>query len=470
MRHCKDKEYIEQIRDNHNGVVSDLVAKSQWGAITGNIEDQSDLIDKLGSLKDEITEQIPTKVSQLDIDINVAYEDDIPTKVSQLENDVPYLTQHQDLSNYATKQNLEDAIAQEDQNVINYLQENYQPKGNYQQSGEYLTVNDLDDWATKEELRQAIITEDNNIIEYLEENYQPKGDYQPLGDYPTIYEMNSAFQSCRQTCATNLRNAILQEDQNILDYIDEHSQPKGNYLTEHQDISHLATKAELPSVPTMVSAFVNDADYITRSEFLEYIQQLLILQPLSATLTKTNASTVQFSNQSEYQVTLIGKAYQNGKEITPDKGTLYLDGVKILDDTPNSFVYTIANPQVKTYTFTYQADSGSQSARANTSITFALPYYYGVSSKSTVDNVFYDLDYTSLTPQKTVYVHNHDEGSFVWICIPSTANLSKVQVNSFDFPLRDPIIVENELGEYKCYRSYNERGLEHGTIKLEITY
>ena len=39
-------------------------------------------------------------------------------------------------------------------------------------------------------------------------------------------------------------------------------QAKG-YLTQHQDISHLATKDEIPSVPSNVSAFVNDAGYIT---------------------------------------------------------------------------------------------------------------------------------------------------------------------------------------------------------------
>jgi hypothetical protein len=35
------------------------------------------------------------------------------------------------------------------------------------------------------------------------------------------------------------------------------------YLTEHQDISHLASKEELPIVPTDISAFANDIGYIT---------------------------------------------------------------------------------------------------------------------------------------------------------------------------------------------------------------
>jgi hypothetical protein len=41
------------------------------------------------------------------------------------------------------------------------------------------------------------------------------------------------------------------------------------YLTEHQDISHLATKAELPTVPTKVSELENDSNFITLSDVPE---------------------------------------------------------------------------------------------------------------------------------------------------------------------------------------------------------
>jgi hypothetical protein len=41
------------------------------------------------------------------------------------------------------------------------------------------------------------------------------------------------------------------------------------YLTEHQDISHLATKAEIPTVPTKVSELENDSKFITIEEIPE---------------------------------------------------------------------------------------------------------------------------------------------------------------------------------------------------------
>ena len=38
-----------------------------------------------------------------------------------------------------------------------------------------------------------------------------------------------------------------------------------NYLTEHQDISHLATREEIPVVPTNIGDFVNDAGYVSET-------------------------------------------------------------------------------------------------------------------------------------------------------------------------------------------------------------
>lgn len=43
-------------------------------------------------------------------------------------------------------------------------------------------------------------------------------------------------------------------------------QPKGNYLTEHQSLAEYAKKSEIPTVPTKVSAFENDAEYLTEHQ------------------------------------------------------------------------------------------------------------------------------------------------------------------------------------------------------------
>lgn len=51
-----------------------------------------------------LKEEIPTKTSQLVNDSNYASKNSIPTRTSQLTNDSDFLTQHQDLSDYAKKE------------------------------------------------------------------------------------------------------------------------------------------------------------------------------------------------------------------------------------------------------------------------------------------------------------------------------------------------------------------------------
>ena len=50
------------------------------------------------------------------------------------------------------------------------------------------------------------------------------------------------------------------------EYVTETELSQKGYLTEHQDISHLATKDEIPTVPTKVSELNNDKGFITLSE------------------------------------------------------------------------------------------------------------------------------------------------------------------------------------------------------------
>lgn len=63
------------------------------------------------------------------------------------------------------------------------------------------------------------------------------------------------------------------------------------YLTEHQDLSSYALKTELPTVPTKVSAFQNDAGYITEH------------QDLSGYALKSNSEEITFTLEDGSTVT-----------------------------------------------------------------------------------------------------------------------------------------------------------------------
>lgn len=81
-----------------------------WGTIVGNIEDQTDLVNFVNELVEQIVEgeiSIDLTKYALKTDLETLQKQveaiKIPTKVSELQNDAGYLTQHQDISNLATK-------------------------------------------------------------------------------------------------------------------------------------------------------------------------------------------------------------------------------------------------------------------------------------------------------------------------------------------------------------------------------
>ena len=81
-----------------------------WGTIVGNIEDQTDLVNFVNELVEQIVEgeiSIDLTKYALKTDLETLQKQveaiKVPTKVSELQNDAGYLTQHQDISNLATK-------------------------------------------------------------------------------------------------------------------------------------------------------------------------------------------------------------------------------------------------------------------------------------------------------------------------------------------------------------------------------
>lgn len=116
--HICNEAIVAQIQsiNTQYGILDKTVPGTQvtWGTIIGNIEDQTDLVNFVNELVEKVIE------GDIDIDLSkYALKTDlqtlqaqvdaikVPTKVSELENDANYLTQHQDISNLATKSELE---------------------------------------------------------------------------------------------------------------------------------------------------------------------------------------------------------------------------------------------------------------------------------------------------------------------------------------------------------------------------
>ena len=151
----------------------------------------------------------------------------------------------------------------------------YQPKGNYQAAGDYVTSGALNDYATMSyvserinSLLNGVDTEHDTlkeIVDLLNEKQDAaafisslasKADKSDLDEYVRINELPEV---------PSIDGLISEED------ADAKYQPKGEYLTEHQDISGLATKAELedyqPKGEYLVESDLND--YALKSELPE---------------------------------------------------------------------------------------------------------------------------------------------------------------------------------------------------------
>lgn len=162
-----------------------------------------------------------------------------------------YLTTHQSLDSYATKEDLADAIDSIEHPTVDLTG--------------YVTKTDLDgfikeipaEYVTDSELEaKGYLTEHQDLSEYAKKN-----------DIPSVPTKVSELVNDK-----NYLTAVPSE------YITETELNAKNYLTEHQSLAGLATEQfvntaingiSIPKVPNNVSAFANDAGYITKADIPE---------------------------------------------------------------------------------------------------------------------------------------------------------------------------------------------------------
>ena len=227
------KPLSHSIKGNGGGTTS----KAEWGKITGQITDQTDLVNY-------INEEIE--------DIN------IPTNLSELVNDEGFITKSvTNLDNYYTKQE-SDSKYLTDSDLDGYAKTTDIPTkvSELQNDEHYLKSADLSDYALKSEIPDVPtkVSELENDAHYLSSA--------DMSDY--------ALKSEIPTSTTQLTN-------------------DSGYITSSA-LSDYALKSEIPTVPTNVSDFNNDAGYITDSALNDYVE--------IDSLTSINVST--FVNDAGY--------------------------------------------------------------------------------------------------------------------------------------------------------------------------
>ena len=215
----------------------------------------------------ELAAAIPTKTSQLDNDSGYLTEHQslenyytkeqtdssinavktaIPTKTSQLNNDSGYLTEHQSLDDYYTKSQVDSSInAVRDAIPVNVSQLN-------NDSG-YLTEHQSLDGYAKISAIPTKTSQLTNDSGYLTE-------HQSLDDYYTKSQVDSSINAVKDAIPVNVSQ--LTND--------------SGYLTEHQSLADYYTKEQTDSsinavkntIPTKTSQLTNDSGYLTEHQSL----------------------------------------------------------------------------------------------------------------------------------------------------------------------------------------------------------
>lgn len=214
-----------------NKIATDLTTESDRAKTAEKaLSDKIDIIngDEIGSIAHSLEDAKHYTDGQIG-KLNIS----IPTKVSELENDVPYLIEHQSLDNYYTKEEVDTAISNVDvtEQLAGYV---------VKRTGYDLSKNDFtDELKTKlEETPNFVVVESREELD----NITVKDDntfYYVAGESESYLTKESA---------------------------DKLYQPKGDYLTEHQDISNLASKQEVADAVAGVDVSAQLSDYLTKTE------------------------------------------------------------------------------------------------------------------------------------------------------------------------------------------------------------
>lgn len=203
-----------------------------------------------GEVQTMIDESIADKADKSEIPT-------VPTKVSAFENDVPYLTQHQSLSGYATEQWVLDKHYISGVDLSDYATKEYVSGFTYDKA----TIDEkVAGGGTFDPTQYYNKTQTNELLD----NKLDASAYTPcdLSNYYTKAETNNQISSATADMATMTwvgQQGYLTEHQSLSGYATEQWVENQGYLTEHQSLSGYATEQ-----------WVEDKHYITGVDLSDY--------------------------------------------------------------------------------------------------------------------------------------------------------------------------------------------------------
>ena len=258
-----------------------------------------------GVTQEELDEAIASAKTQIEAEIPT-----VPTSNTAFTNDAGYLTEHQSLEGYATEQWVENQHYITGVDLSNYATKSeipVVPTSNtaFTNDAGYLTEHQslsgyaTEQWVSSFTYDQATIdekvaqggtfdptmyynkTQTNNLVESAVTRVE--------AEIPTVPTSNTAFTNdAGYITGVDLSNYATKAEIPVVPTSNTAFTNDAGYLTEHQslsgyateqwvenqhyitgvDLSDYALKSEIPVVPTNVSAFNNDAGYLTQHQSL----------------------------------------------------------------------------------------------------------------------------------------------------------------------------------------------------------
>ena len=233
---------------------------------------------------------------EIDVDLTgYAKLTDIPTRVGQLTNDKGYITNADLLAkNYATKDDIDDLISDATLN-------NYYTKDEVNNMIEELEVDiDLSDYALKTQVptkTSQLINDAGFLIniptEYITESELFAKNYATKSEIPTKVSSFTNDKGYLTSIPAEYvtETELLNKSYATVSYVDN--------SIDNLDMEKYALRTEIPTIPTNVSAFFNDANYLT-SVPDEYITEEELTAKDYATRDEIPTKVSVFENDAGY--------------------------------------------------------------------------------------------------------------------------------------------------------------------------
>ena len=297
--------------DKASQITIDEAQNTEINKLKGDIEGKQDIIQDLNAIREgadlgktalqEETDPIWTAEkgnyytkSEVDTSLeskaNKSEIPTVPTNVSAFTNDAGYLTEHQSLDNYYTKTEVNSSLeTKADKTEIPTVPTNVSAFTNdagylteHQSLDNYYTKTESDGkYATQVVVNEEIATRIREIrdVKAAIETKADKSEIPSLNGYATEQWVGQQGYLTEHQQLKTINGETIVGDGNITISGGEETDPvwtaeKVNYYTKTEVNSSLEAKAdktEIPTVPTNVSAFTNDAGYLTEHQTLKTI-------------------------------------------------------------------------------------------------------------------------------------------------------------------------------------------------------